>query len=148
MESPERAAVRNALASLRPYLEAYVASIVGEAEAQVAKRGPPRASAVVDIPELVGQITRRWKDVFARHLPRETKSYLHELRDIRNRWAHEEEFSQEEVGDLELIVQEYAAAERRGEVERKQNASGLTSEGYARALYADAIKKGWLGVER
>ena len=51
-------------------------------------------------------------------------------------------------GDLELIVQEYAAAERRGEVERKQNASGLTSEGYARALYADGVKKGWLGVER
>ena len=68
MESPERAAVRNALASLRPYLEAYVASIIGEDEVQVAKPGPPRASAVTDIPELVGQITRRWNDVFARHL--------------------------------------------------------------------------------
>lgn len=203
MESPERAAVRDALAILQPYLEAYVASIVGEAKLKVAKVGPPRSGAVVDVSELVNQIVRRWDDLFAHHLPRGTRSYLYELRDIRNRWAHEEPFSTEDVerafstirlvgraigapdfqltmprqlrmpsrlrstprasaqrwpsqralmrelmarygGDMELVIQEYAAAERRGEVERKQNASGLTPEGYARALYADGVKKGWL----
>jgi hypothetical protein len=44
----------------------------------------------------------------------------------------------------ERVVREYARAERRGEVERSRNISGLTSEEYARALWADAIKKGWL----
>ena len=207
MESPERAAVRDALASLQPYLEAYVVSIISEDELQATKTRVPRGRGVADIADLVGQLLRRWDDVFADHLPRVTRSYLHELRDIRNRWAHEEPFSQEEAeralstillvgrainapglnrmverparespqrgsdsgirrqrwpsqralmrelvarcgGDMERVIQEYAAAERRGEVERKQNASGLTAEGYARALYADGVKKGWLDIGR
>lgn len=44
----------------------------------------------------------------------------------------------------ERIVHEYAAAEERGEVERKKNSHGLTSEQYARALWNDAVKKGWI----
>lgn len=46
--------------------------------------------------------------------------------------------------DEERTIREYATAEHRGDVPRKQNTSGLTSEQYARALLADGLAKGWL----
>lgn len=48
----------------------------------------------------------------------------------------------------ERIVREYAAAEERGEVVRKSNSHGLSAEQYARALWNDAVKKGWIGGAR
>lgn len=42
------------------------------------------------------------------------------------------------------VVREYAAAEERGEVERKSNSHTITAEQYARALWNDAVKKGWI----
>jgi len=44
----------------------------------------------------------------------------------------------------EVLIREYAAAERRGEVERTRNKYGLSPEGYASALLNDARKKGWI----
>ncbi|MCA1567915.1 MAG: hypothetical protein LC803_20160 [Acidobacteria bacterium] len=44
----------------------------------------------------------------------------------------------------EHVVREYAAAEERGELERKSNSHGITAEQYARALWSDAVKKGWI----
>jgi hypothetical protein len=43
--------------------------------------------------------------------------------------------------DEERVVCEYAEAERRGEVERKNNSHDFTPEQYARALWNDAVKK-------
>lgn len=48
----------------------------------------------------------------------------------------------------ERVVREYAAAVERGEVERKSNSHGITAEQYARALWNDAVKKGWIGSLR
>lgn len=48
----------------------------------------------------------------------------------------------------ERVVREYAAAEERGDVERKSNSHGITAEQYARALWNDAVKKGWIGGVR
>lgn len=48
----------------------------------------------------------------------------------------------------ELVVSEYAKAERRGQVERKKNKSGYTPEQYARRLWQDGVRKKWIsGVE-
>ena|SRR5687768_8331605 len=44
----------------------------------------------------------------------------------------------------ETLVREYAAAERRGEVRRASNQYDRSPEEYARALLADARKKGWV----
>lgn len=44
----------------------------------------------------------------------------------------------------DILVREYAAAERKGQVRRASNEYGLTAEEYARALLADARKKGWI----
>jgi hypothetical protein len=46
--------------------------------------------------------------------------------------------------DAERIIREYAAAERRGEVPRRSDSHGLTAEQYARALWSDGMRKGWL----
>ena len=46
--------------------------------------------------------------------------------------------------DEERIVREYAKAEKRGEVQRKSNAFDITPEQYARALWRDAVRKGWI----
>lgn len=48
----------------------------------------------------------------------------------------------------ERVVREYAAAEERGEVEIKSNSHGTNAEQYARALWNDAVKKGWTGSLR
>lgn len=45
----------------------------------------------------------------------------------------------------ERVVREYAEAEKRGEVQRKSNAFDITPEQYARALWRDAVRKGWIG---
>lgn len=46
--------------------------------------------------------------------------------------------------DEERIVREYASAEERGEVERRSNTRGYTAKQYARALWLDGLKKGWI----
>ena len=45
--------------------------------------------------------------------------------------------------DRDRVVKAYAEAERRGEVQRKSNKHGISPEGYATALFADGVKKGW-----
>lgn len=46
--------------------------------------------------------------------------------------------------DPDRLAREYAAAERRGDVERRRTLSGAAPEDYARRLVADAAKKGWI----
>ena len=41
------------------------------------------------------------------------------------------------------VCMAYAAAERRGEVNRNSDKYGLTPEDYARRLWRDGLKKGW-----
>ncbi len=47
-------------------------------------------------------------------------------------------------GDEARIIQEYANAERRGEVSRSSNNYDLSPEEYAAALLSDARRKGWI----
>ena len=47
-------------------------------------------------------------------------------------------------GDKEAVIEAYANAERTGEVSRLRNASGFGTQQYARALWNDGEKKGWL----
>jgi hypothetical protein len=67
--------------------------------------------------------------VIRKHSQRE---FMHQL--VR-RYGHDEK----------RVVREYTAEEARGEVERKSNSHGITAEQYARALWNDAVKKGWIG---
>ena len=49
-------------------------------------------------------------------------------------------------GNEALVVAAYARAETAGEVQRKRDKNGLTPEEYAKALFRDGEKKGWLLV--
>lgn len=44
----------------------------------------------------------------------------------------------------ERVVKEYADAERRGEINRNRNEHDVSAEAYARALWRDAVRKGWI----
>jgi hypothetical protein len=44
----------------------------------------------------------------------------------------------------DVVCREYAKAEQRGDVERRSDKYGISPEGYARALYRDGERKGWL----
>jgi hypothetical protein len=46
-------------------------------------------------------------------------------------------------GDEEKIIEAYAVAEERLEVERSRNTHSLSARAYAKALYRDAIRRGW-----
>jgi hypothetical protein len=47
--------------------------------------------------------------------------------------------------DQERVCSAYALAEREGIVRRKSNQTALSAEDYARRLWLDGIRKGWLG---
>ncbi|RYD75933.1 MAG: hypothetical protein EOP84_17555 [Verrucomicrobiaceae bacterium] len=49
-------------------------------------------------------------------------------------------------GDKESTIRAYAEAEERGEVERKSNTHAWGSLTYARALWRDGVRNGWLPV--
>lgn len=196
-ETAERAAVRRQLDAIKPYLSAFVAQY---------QRGTDDRRGSSDVAALLKTFLREWEETFSQLLPSVARSYVHELIDIRNRWAHEQPFtrmeseravdtarqlayligapalettiapgspqdmptgaitfssiggSQRWSGQREIMreiyarvggnesraIAEYAAAERAGIVQRKNNRSGLTPEAYARALLADGYKKGWL----
>jgi len=46
--------------------------------------------------------------------------------------------------DKETVCLAYAVAEKRGEVQRKRNDNGVSSEKYAHLLWYDGTKRGWL----
>jgi hypothetical protein len=49
------------------------------------------------------------------------------------------------LGENEMVVvRAYAQAERLGQVSRSSNRYGLTPEEYARALWRDGQRKGWI----
>jgi len=48
------------------------------------------------------------------------------------------------AGDEARTVAGYAASERRGEVERRSNVRGIDPDEYARRLFADGRRRGWL----
>jgi hypothetical protein len=50
----------------------------------------------------------------------------------------------EHEGNEDAVVHAYAAAEERGEVPRESNTYRLAPIEYARALFADGVRKGWL----
>jgi hypothetical protein len=50
----------------------------------------------------------------------------------------------ERRGHEEQVVRAYAAAEERGEAVREKNAQGMDAQTYARALFSDGRRKGWL----
>lgn len=82
--------VRSALDLLKPFLASFVASTVSSASRQ---QGLERA----DVQGLLGTILANWETVFSARMGKTARHYVFELKDVRNRWAHEEEFSSDDA---------------------------------------------------
>jgi hypothetical protein len=87
METAERRAVRKAMDDLKPYLASYVATHSGSSSSVARK----------DMAGLLNSIITEWDAVYSRSLAKVVRAYIHELKDVRNRWAHEEPFSKTEM---------------------------------------------------
>lgn len=47
-------------------------------------------------------------------------------------------------GERSRIVNAYAEAEQRGEVERRRNSHGISAQNYASRLFSDGVRNSWL----
>jgi HEPN superfamily Swt1-like protein len=90
VDSPNRVVVRSAMDALKPYLATYVTQAL-------AKVPVNRRADVNDIHGLLGAMLAHWDAVFSSQLPTTVRHYVFELRDVRNRWAHEKDFTADEA---------------------------------------------------
>jgi len=74
---------------LRPFIEREVRATNGQEPLD--RRLPGSQSQ--DVAELLRLMVQEWNSVFRRTLGRTERSYVPELQDIRNAWAHSESFS-------------------------------------------------------
>lgn len=87
MDSEERNSVLRGLNLLKPYLTAFVT--------QHARRA--KSAGAMDTQALLSTILDEWDSTFQGLMPRVARAYVHELRDVRNRWAHEVAFTRAET---------------------------------------------------
>jgi hypothetical protein len=90
MDSANRQLVRRALDEVKPYLEAHV-------EQALATVRRSRRSTRSDLQAQISLFLEHWDSVFSHSHSDAVRTYLFELKDIRNRWAHEEPFSDDEA---------------------------------------------------
>src|SRR5579884_3861049 len=118
-------------AGLRPFVEREFQARYGSAwlsEAAQALRQEPDGSGRdgephLDVAALLGLMWFRWNDVFSTILGKAERSYVGELREVRNRWAHQESFSTDDAyRALDSVARLLAAvsAEEAQEVERQK----------------------------
>src|SRR5713101_3894114 len=64
-----------------------------------ADRGQPRRAAdpLQDVHGIFTIMWDQWNDVFSKHLGRADRTLISELRDVRNRWAHQEPFTTDDA---------------------------------------------------
>ncbi|GJG87331.1 hypothetical protein tb265_25120 [Gemmatimonadetes bacterium T265] len=92
LHGPEAARdrVRRALDLLKPYLDVHVRQ-------QLAATPGRPLPTTADVPALLGAMLDRPTLFFSGHAARSVQNQVHVLRDARNRWAHEQPFTEREV---------------------------------------------------
>ena len=90
---------------LRPFVEREMKAVHGDRWKDVAQnnvwadRGQPRRAAdpLQDVHGIFTIMWDQWNDVFSKHLGRVERTLISELRDVRNRWAHQEPFTTDDA---------------------------------------------------
>ncbi|MGD9890632.1 MAG: Swt1 family HEPN domain-containing protein [Dehalococcoidia bacterium] len=76
----------------------------------------------LDVQALLDLMRDRWSEVFARQLGNFERNLVHELSSIRNRWAHQEQFSSDDayraLDSAGRLLAATGAAEQSAEIER------------------------------
>ena len=110
---------------LRPFVERELKSHLGDnwqsTLPETTGRGPRTKSqpANLDDPQvLLGLLWDQWNAVFKNTLGHAERSIVSELRDVRNRWAHNEQFSSNDairaLDSMERLLNAVSAAEAGG----------------------------------
>ena len=79
-------------AGLRPFVEREMSSVYGDQWVKVAGQSVPRFN-LDDVQTLLNVMWNNWNSVFSRTLGQAERSLVSELRELRNRWAHQRAFS-------------------------------------------------------
>ena len=58
---------------------------------------PPQANNLQDVSVLLGLFMEHWGGIFKRLLSQSDRAYVSELKEARNKWAHSEPFSSDDV---------------------------------------------------
>ncbi len=117
-------------AGLAPFVERELkARLRGDwrAEVERASRYEVRRDAggniIWDTSALFGAMLGNWDEVFRYTLGPPQRSLVHELRGVRNNWAHEHSFSTDEtyraLDSMKLLLQAISAADQTRELERQ-----------------------------
>lgn len=93
MDSRERMAVRKAMDHLKPYLQLWI----DDAFKRFHKAQGITGARGSDIQALAKLVLDQWNPIFAKMLKPHARTYFFELKDLRNRWAHEDGFTPDEV---------------------------------------------------
>ncbi len=112
---------------LRPFLERELKSHIGDnwqsALPDSTARGPrakPQPANLDDPQILLALFWDQWNAVFKNTLGHAERSIVSELRDVRNRWAHNEQFSSNDairaLDSMERLLNAVSAAEAGAEV--------------------------------
>ena len=94
-------ALESLSAGLAPYVERELKAVFDLKWTEALKENAPKAPAgkkahalnLADTQLLLGAMWNQWNNVFARTLGQAERSLISELRDVRNRWAHNEAFA-------------------------------------------------------
>jgi len=112
---------------LRPFTERELKTEYGGTWSQVVKNAleeaklPSAKDPFADVHFLLKLIWDQWNSVFRKILGQTERTYVSELRDVRNRWAHQEAFSTDDTYralDTAQRLLEAVSAEEATEVDR------------------------------
>jgi hypothetical protein len=106
---------------LRPFVERRLLAVDGagwlaKAQATIAERRELAPDDLSDVSRLCGLLLARWRDAFD-DLGNDTRALVFEIRDARNRWAHQRSFADRDVLRLVDSAQRLLAAVRAPEAE-------------------------------
>lgn len=111
---------------LRPFVERELRAVHKDRWEEAAKGGlrDGLVSGHWDTQALLSVVENEWHTVFSRKLGRAERTLVHELRDIRNRWAHQNPFSGDDayraLDSAQRLLQSVTAAEEAAEVDREK----------------------------
>lgn len=115
---------------LTPFVEREMRSVHGEAWASVALRTLRETHDFVDgkseldVHALLLIMWGQWNEVFRRTLSHAERTYVSELREVRNRWAHQKAFSSDDtdrgLDTMVRLLNAVSAAPEAAEVERSK----------------------------
>ena len=87
-------------------------------------QGRDGAEVLMDVQAMILLISNLWFDVFAKPLGRSERNLVFELRDVRNKWAHQDAFSTDDayraLDSIERLLTAVSAKEAREAAEMKQ----------------------------